>query len=180
MNWVLMWPLKKANRAEAQLWLKANIAPLIREVDNLDGSKKTKLRPIALLETPLKLIESVAVDEHADHTAALMQEQQVVFRVRDGAEAMISAVRKNNEKRHEQSADARGQHFERVWLNQQHIPCLAPLCEEERAHLQRCEGCRARKHTEQCDLLRSLLDPNVGIARANKLSTNCDGLHLIC
>ena len=65
----------KANRAEAQLWLKANFVPLIREVDNPDGSKKTKLRPIALLVTPLKLIESVAVDQHADHIIALMQER---------------------------------------------------------------------------------------------------------
>ena len=56
--------------------------------------KETRLRPIALLETPLKLIESVAVDQHADHIIALMQEQQVGFRVSDGAEAMINAVRK--------------------------------------------------------------------------------------
>ena len=62
-------------------------------MNNQDGSKKTKLRPIALLETHLKLIESVAVDQHADHIIALMQEQQVEFRVRDGAGAMINAVR---------------------------------------------------------------------------------------
>ena len=55
-----------ANKAETQLWLRANIVPLIRKVDNLDGSTKTKLRPIALLETLLKLIESVAVDQRAD------------------------------------------------------------------------------------------------------------------
>ena len=62
-----------ANKAETQLWLRANIVPLIREVNNQDGSKKTKLRPIALLETHLKLIESVAVGQHADHIIALMQ-----------------------------------------------------------------------------------------------------------
>ena len=67
---------------------------MTREVDNPDGSKRTKLSTIALLETPLKLIESVAVDQHADHIIALVQEQQVGFRVRDVAEAMINAVRK--------------------------------------------------------------------------------------
>ena len=92
MNWAQMWMMEKANRAETQLWLRASIVPLIREVDNPDGSKKTKLRPIVLLETLLKLIESVAVDQQADHIIALMQEQQVGFRVRDGAEAMINAV----------------------------------------------------------------------------------------
>ena len=45
------------------------------------------------LETPLKLIESVAADQHADHIIALMQEQQVEFRVKERAEAMNSAVR---------------------------------------------------------------------------------------
>ena len=63
-----------------------NIIPLMREVDNPDGSTKTNLRPIALLETLLKLIESsVAVDQNA------VQEHQVGCR--DGAEAMISAVK---------------------------------------------------------------------------------------
>ena len=66
-----------ANKGETRLWLRANIIPLTREVDNPDGSKRTKLRPIALLDTPLTLIESVAVDQHADHIIALMQEQQV-------------------------------------------------------------------------------------------------------
>ena len=65
-----------ANKDETRLWSCANIVPLTREVDNLDGSKRTKLRPIALLETHLKLIESFAVDQHADHIIALMQEQQ--------------------------------------------------------------------------------------------------------
>ena len=44
--------------------------------------------------TPLKLIEFVAVDQHTDHIIALMQEQQVRFRVRDGAEAMINGSQK--------------------------------------------------------------------------------------
>ena len=67
-----------------------------------DGSKRTKLRPIALLDTPLKLIESVAVDQHADHIIALLQ---VGFWVRDGAEAVISAMRKIPEERDEQCVD---------------------------------------------------------------------------
>ena len=58
-----------------------------------DGSSKTKLSPFSPLETSLKLIESAAVDQHADHIMALTLDHQVEFRVRDGAEAMISAVR---------------------------------------------------------------------------------------
>ena len=72
-----LFQLGRTNRAETQIWLRANIVPLIREVDNPDGSNKTKLRPTALLESPLKQIESVAVDQHADHIIAMMQEQQV-------------------------------------------------------------------------------------------------------
>ena len=94
MNWAQMWMMGLANPTESQFWLRANIVPLTKEIENPDGTKKTKLRPIALLETPLKLIESVAVDQQADMMIALMQEQQVGFRVRDGAEAMIHAVRK--------------------------------------------------------------------------------------
>ena len=71
-NWAQMWTLELANKDEAQLWF-----PLIREVDNPNGSTKAKLRPIALLETTLTLI--VAVHQHADHIIALMQEQQVGF-----------------------------------------------------------------------------------------------------
>ena len=67
--------------------------PLVKGIVNPDGRTQTNPRPMALVETPLKLIESVAVDQHADHIVALMQEQQVGFRIRDGAEAMISAVR---------------------------------------------------------------------------------------
>ena len=89
-NWAQTWTLGLANKDEAQLWLGATIVPLIREVDNPDGSTKSKLRPVAHLETPLKL--KVAVHKHADHIIALMQEQQWDFRVRDGAEAMISAA----------------------------------------------------------------------------------------
>ena len=76
-NWAQMWALELANKVETQ--------PQIREVDDWDGSTKTKLRPIALLETPLTLIESVAVDQHTHIIARC---------VRDRAEAMISAVRK--------------------------------------------------------------------------------------
>ena len=80
--------------------------------------QREQLRPIALLETPLQLIKSVAVDQHADHITALMQEQQVEFRVRDGAEAMINAVRKflkNDTNRILMQGDI----CECVWLNQQ-------------------------------------------------------------
>ena len=52
VNWAQMWMIGLASKDETRLWLGANIVPLIREVDNPDGSKRTKLRPIALLETP--------------------------------------------------------------------------------------------------------------------------------
>ena len=54
-NRAQMWTLGLANKDEAQLWF-----PLIREVDNPNGSTKSKLRPIAHLETPLKLIVAVS------------------------------------------------------------------------------------------------------------------------
>ena len=170
----------KANRAEAQLWLKTNSVPLIREVDNPDGSKKTKLRPIALLVTPLKLIESVVVDQHADHINALVQEQQVGFRVRDGREAMINAVRRRlgqNTKQVLMQGDISNAHGSinrlcvlKAIIKTRPLPgaavCLT-ICErwcgcfhtrtgrsweEDPPPLQRCEGCLARKHAEQRDL----------------------------
>ena len=136
MNWAQMWMMGLANTAESQLWLRANIVPLTKEVDNPDGTKKTKLRPIALLETPLKLIESVVVNQQADHLIALMQEQQVGFRVRDGAEAMIHAIRRvlRSESRRilmqGDIANAYGS-INRLAVLQavrKHAPCLAPLC----------------------------------------------------
>ena len=107
-----------------------------REVDNPDGSKRKNFRPIAVLETLLKLIESVAVDQHADHIIALIQEQQVGFRVRHGAEAMINAVRKflkNDTHRilmQGDIANAYGSISRLAVLKavRKHIPCLAPLC----------------------------------------------------
>ena len=51
---------------------------------NEDGTTKVKLRQKALLdllEGPMKLIESIAVDQAADHLMTLMQTQQVGFRV---------------------------------------------------------------------------------------------------
>ena len=118
MNWAQMWMMDKANKAETQLWLRANIFPLIREVRNPDGSKKTKLRPIALLETHLKMIESVADGQHADHMIALMQAQQVGFKVRDGAEAMISAVREHLKN------DTNKVLMQQTKSSENHIPCL--------------------------------------------------------
>ena len=111
---------------ETQLWLRANIVPRTGEVDNPDGSKKTKVRPIALLETRLELIESVAMDQHADHIDALMQEQQVGFRVREGAEAMISAVRVLVQG---DTSNAHGSINRLAVLKavRKHIPCLAQL-----------------------------------------------------
>ena len=67
-----------------------------------DVATKTTLRPIALLEILLKLIDSIAVDQIADHIFAL--------RVQDGAEAMIGAVRR------QQSADAK-RHIQYLRLN---------------------------------------------------------------
>ena len=69
-----MWTVEVANKVETQSLLEGKIVQLIREVDNFHGWTDTKLRPIALLETLLKLIESVVVDQHADHIVALMQE----------------------------------------------------------------------------------------------------------
>ena len=100
------------------------------------AQKRRKLRPTALLETPLKLTESVAVDQHANHIIALTQEQQVEFRVRDGAEAMVSAVRqfmKNDTNRvlmQGDIANAYGSINRLAVLKavRKHIPCLAPLC----------------------------------------------------
>ena len=136
MNWAQMWMMGLPNPTESQLWLRANIVPLMKEVENPDGSKKTKIRPIALLEIPLKLIESVAVDQQADTMIALMQEQQVGFRVRDGAEATIHAVRKVLRSDSQQIlmegdiANAYGS-IDRLAVLQamrEHAPCLAPLC----------------------------------------------------
>ena len=131
-NWAQMWTLELANKDEAQLWLRANIVSQIREVDNPNGSTKSKLRPIAHLETPLKLI--VAVHQHADHIIALMQEQQVGFQGQRRSRGDDQRSEKFPEKRHKQSLDARW-HIEHIWLNQpvgsvarKHDPSLAPLC----------------------------------------------------
>ena len=78
-NWAHMQSVGIAHKFEAQRWLKAHVVFLVKEILNPHCTMKLKVRPIALTETPLKLTESVAV--------------QVEFRVRDGAEAMIGAVR---------------------------------------------------------------------------------------
>ena len=44
------------------------------------GTRKVKLRPTAQLETPMKLIESNAVDQVAGHFVTLMQTEQVGFK----------------------------------------------------------------------------------------------------
>ena len=68
--------------------------------------REQKIRPIALLETPLKLIQSVAVDQHADHIIALMQEQQVGFRVRGRSGSDDQCSQQIPEQRHKQNPDA--------------------------------------------------------------------------
>ena len=103
-NWAQMWTLGLAKKDEAQLWLGANIVPLIREVHNPNGSTKSKLRPIAHLETLLKL--KVAVHQHADHIIALMQEQQVGFQGQRRSRGDDQRSEKFPEKRHKQSLDA--------------------------------------------------------------------------
>ena len=77
----------------------------------------------------------MAVDQHADHISALMQAQQV-FRVRDGAEAMISAVRnflKNDTNIVLLQGDISNafgsiNRLAVLEAERKHIPCLAPLC----------------------------------------------------
>ena len=66
-----------ANELLGELWPKADIVPLEKETMNEDGTNKVKLRLIALLETPVKLIESIAVDLAADHLVTLMHTRQV-------------------------------------------------------------------------------------------------------
>ena len=66
-----MWMTGLATKSEAQLWLKVDIVPLIKDTKNVDGTTKTKLRPIALLETPMKLIKSIAVDPDADQAGGI-------------------------------------------------------------------------------------------------------------
>ena len=51
---------------------------------NPDGTTKAKLRLIAFLATPLKLCESIIVDQQADHIIVPLRARLVVFRVKDG------------------------------------------------------------------------------------------------
>ena len=111
-----MW---RTNKEEAQLWLRSNIFPLIREVDNSDGSTKTKLRPIALLKILLKLIKLTnTLAHHCD------------------AEAMISAVRKflksdtNRVLMQGDISNPYGSINKLAVLKavREHIRCLVPLC----------------------------------------------------
>ena len=78
---------------EDQLRLKVGIVPLIKEIKTADGTMKTKLRPIALHDTPMKLIESTAFAQVADRIIAPMQ-------TRHGA-----AVQKNVDARVSQSVE---------------------------------------------------------------------------
>ena len=55
----------------------------------------------------MNLIESIAFHLVVDHIVALMQTRQVGFRVQDGAEAMIGAVRRFLKDRDKQAIDAR-------------------------------------------------------------------------
>ena len=91
-----MWMRGLATKEQAELWLQAVIVPLFKEIKNADRTTKTKPRVIALLATPMKLIESIAVDQVAYHLIALMQTRQVGFRVPGGGYRMIEAGGKEN------------------------------------------------------------------------------------
>ena len=161
-------------------------------------SKRTKFGPIALLDTPLKLIESVAVDQHADHIIALMQEQQVV-RVRDGAEAMINAVRKflkNDTNRILMQGDIANAYGSINRLSvlkavRKHISCLAPLCASQFVRdgtfaviqVRGESGRKCEQHysvakgvwQEQRDILPDLLEQDVRSDGTGKQRGTCDG-----
>ena len=93
-GWTLAWTKGLADESEAALWLEADIHPLVTGTMNEDGTTEVKPRPRAPLETPMKLIQLIAVDQAVDHLVTLMQTRQVGFRVMSGARAMIGAVRK--------------------------------------------------------------------------------------
>ena len=84
----------------------------------------------------MTLIESVSVDQHADHIIALTQDPQVGFRVRDGVEAMIGAVRrfqKSGTNRILVQGDISNAYGSINRLSvleavRKHVPGLAPLC----------------------------------------------------
>ena len=46
----LVWTSGQANESEAELWLKADIVPLVKETTTEDGTTEVKLRPIAISE----------------------------------------------------------------------------------------------------------------------------------
>ena len=92
-----------------------------REQKNSDGTK-TKLRPIALLATPMKFIESIAVDQVAGH---------IGFRVQFGAEAMIGAVGrllKDGGNKQDTDAKCTAQSTDLVKAVKRYLPSLGPLC----------------------------------------------------
>ena len=78
-EWTLAWTKRLPSESEAKLWLKADIVPLVEETTNEDGSSKVKLRPVAPLETPMALRESIAVDQAAGHLVTWMQTPHVWF-----------------------------------------------------------------------------------------------------
>ena len=153
------------------------------------------------------MIESVAVDQDADRIVALMQEQQVGFRVRDGVEAMISAVRrflKNDTNRALMQGDISSAYgsINRLAVRKavrRHIPCLAPLgasqfvtdgavaAIQERVgsgkkielHCSVAKRVATRKHAEQRNLLLDILEQDAGNAGPSELRAICNGLHLV-
>ena len=91
---------------------------------------KVKLRQIALLESLMILIESIAEEQTADHLVTSMQTQEVVFRVTDGAEEMIRRLLCEGENRILMQGDISNAHDRLADLRvvRRRAPQLAPLC----------------------------------------------------
>ena len=149
------------------------------------GTLKAKLRPVALLETPLKLIEFIAVDQHADHTVSQQQNRQVGLRGRHGSEATVRAVRrlwKDKLKRILTQDTAYAYDSMDRFDVLQHVASLAPLCaaqfvkdgtravvagekqqrRKDKAPLHSLGYCVARKHGEQRDVQPDVSDQDCG------------------
>ena len=109
-----------------------------------DGTKKVKLRPRALLETHMKLIESVAVNQGTDHLVTLMQTQQVKqvgFRV---------------------THNWLGCALQSLWRrNEGGDPRMREPKRKAGARIRSITGSLAKKHADQCDVPVGVLEQNV-------------------
>ena len=72
-EWTLAWTNWQPYESEAEIWFKPDTVLLVKETMNEDGTTKIKLRPVAPLETPMKLVVSIAVGQAADHMVTSMQ-----------------------------------------------------------------------------------------------------------